>query len=137
MDDIIAITMIISSGNFTVEGIITVKGLTTPTVGKKNIIKVLKFLNNDIEVVSGSKSPLNKKGVKYSFSKQDVINSSKLLFLQDLLKTEVYRKQKYSVNRFLFQKVCLNKNKVSLLCLGPLTNIARAIKTYGEKFTKK
>lgn len=136
MDDIIAIAMIISNGNFSINGITTVRGLVTPKVGKKNLIKVLQYLKTDIEIVSGAASPINKSRLNYSFPKQDKVNSTKLTFLKSLFKPIKNSKQTYSATEFLFKKTDLLNEPTTLLCLGPLTNIAKAILKYKTNFTK-
>jgi purine nucleosidase len=136
MDDIIAIAMIIASGKFDIEGVTTVRGLVNPTTGKKNLLKILWNLNYNAEVISGSKLPLNKKRNRYSFPTQDKINSSKLTCLNDLLVSVKIEKQTYPAYDYLFRKTNSSKGKITLLCLGPLTNIAKAIQKYGLEFTQ-
>lgn len=137
MDDIIAIVMIISCGKFNIEGITTVRGLVTPTVGKENLTKILEFLKTEIDVVSGAPSPLNLNRIKYSFPEQDKINSSKLSFLKKLLLPIKTKKQELTACDFIYKKSISKTEPTTLLCLGPLTNIANAIKKYGNRFTGK
>jgi inosine-uridine nucleoside N-ribohydrolase len=137
MDDIIAIAMIISSKKFDIVGMTTIRGLATPIVGKKNLTKILNFINSKIEIVSGSKLPLDKKRLNCSFPTIDKINSSKLLCLNDLLVQTKTQNQNYSASEFLFQKVKSDKDKITILCLGPLTNIAKAIQKYKQEFSQK
>lgn len=134
MDDIIAIAMIISSGKYTIQGITTVRGLVTPTVGKKNLLKILVYLNCDTKVFSGSKSALNNRRNNYSFPTQDKINSSKLVCLNDLLVNIKIEKQICPAYDYLFKITNSDKEKITLLCLGPLTNIAKTIQKYGMEF---
>lgn len=136
MDDIIAIAMIVSSGKFDIVGVTTVRGLVTPLIGKKNLTKIFKFLNYNVKIVSGCCSPLNKNRINYSFPKQDIINSSKLLCLNNLLKAVKVKKQIYPARDFIFNKINTNGGKITLLCLGPLTNIAGVIQKYGQRFTQ-
>ena len=135
MDDIIAIAMIISSGNFLIKVITTVRGLVTPIIGKKNLSKIINFFDTKIKIVSGLDTPINKNRLKFSFPDSDRVNSTKLTFLKSLLKPVKIQKQKYKVEDFIY-KQAKTSGGISLLCLGPLTNIAKVIQKYGIEFTK-
>ena len=135
MDDIIAIAMIISSGKFLIKGITTVRGLVTPIIGKKNLSKIINFFDTKIKIVSGLDTPINKNRLKFSFPDSDRVNSTKLTFLKSLLKPVKIQKQKYKVEDFIY-KQAKTSGGISLLCLGPLTNIAKVIQKYGIEFTK-
>ena len=117
MDDIIAITMLLTDANISVEAISTVNGLTNPYVGKKNLEMILNFLETTVRISAGSEEPLRKSRYGYAFPEQDIINSSKLSFLQNLIKNT--KKTRKKTAKF--------RGKLTLLCIGPLTNIARAL----------
>ncbi len=135
MDDIIAIAMLIASKKFEIAGITTVRGLTPSVTGAKNIDKIMTYLDQNVPVIAGANSPLNKSALKNKFPTKDIVNSSKLVFLKDLLPIVI--KQNNDINNFWEQEVCLSRKSITLVCLGPLTNIAKAMLNYGYKFTSK
>jgi len=138
MDDIIAISMLASDENILIKGITTVRGLTDPSTGMNNLEAILKFLGKKINISAGSKYPLKLVRRKNMFPKQDIINSSKLSFLTELIgnsKKSQGKSDKF--NKFIYRAICEDKKKTTILCLGPLTNIAKVINQYGSKFTKK
>jgi inosine-uridine nucleoside N-ribohydrolase len=138
LDDIVAIAMLASNGKYVLEAFTTVNGLTPPLLGKDNLLRVLSFMNIKSCVVAGASFPVTKSSKKYSFPKQDVINASCLSFLKDILPQLLERNsQSPSVEDFLLKKVSKYPKKLTILCLGPLTNIALAVQKYGVDFTSK
>lgn len=136
MDDIIAIAMIVASDKFIIKGITTVRGLVTPSKGKANLIKILQYLKTSVEIVSGARSPIIKSRLKYSFPSQDKINSTSITFLRNLLEKVDIKKQRCSACDFIYKKVGSSNDGITLLCLGPLTNIAKTIQEYKSEFTQ-
>lgn len=130
MDDIIAMCMILQSKNLNIKAINTVLGLVDPESGKENIKSILRYLNINIPIYIGAKYQLNRKRIKNKFPTRNIINSTKLMFLSEMMIGSV-RQKKYT-------KLVISKFKdTTLLCLGPLTNIARLITKYGDSFTSK
>ncbi len=136
MDDIIAVCMLADDKNISINGIVTTRGLTNAAVGKNNFIKIFKFLGLKTDVAEGSKYPLNKIRLRNVFPKNDIINSSKLIFLSNFIGAQVVNKKSDKFMKFLFEKMPKSR-KTTILCLGPLTNIAKMIKKYGTSFMSK
>jgi pyrimidine-specific ribonucleoside hydrolase len=138
MDDIIAINMLTSTKGVLIEGVTTTRGLTNPNMGKANLDTIYNFLGKKINVLAGSRYPLKKIRLKNKFPEYDVVNSTELEFLTDLIggnkKTE---RNLDKFDEFIYQAVSGDKGKTTILCLGPLTNLARVIKKYKNKFTSK
>ena len=140
MDDIIAISMLISAKDVVIKGIATTRGLTDPDIGKNNLNKIFYFLGKNINVFSGSKYPLEEIRLNNKFPEYDVKNSTELKFLTDLTKsteTIVKNPNKDEVNNFYYRTVSLNKRGTTILCLGPLTNLSKVINKYKGRFTNK
>ncbi len=136
MDDIIALNMVASEKNISIKGIVTTRGLTNPSTGKNNFLKILKFLEKKIDVSAGSKSPLKSKRLKNVFPEQDIINSSELLFLGPYIGKGIRQKNNDKYLDFIYKKIS-GTGKTTILCLGPLTNIAKAVKKFGTALKSK
>ncbi len=119
-DDALAIMLAIKSEKLKIHAITTVAGNSTIENTTRNAMFVLKLLKrHDIPVFPGSSKPLKRR------LKTAVVHGKGGL---QGLDTKLHIKlQKNAVEKIL-SIVDMNKGKVVLITLGPLTNIAKAIK---------
>ncbi|MFT4308862.1 MAG: nucleoside hydrolase [Candidatus Woesearchaeota archaeon] len=117
IDDAIAIMLAVKSG-LNILGITTVSGNTTIESTTRNAQYVLGLLNsNDIPIYSGSERPLNRelvKAVVHGKSGLEGLDPSNNVALSE-----------NAVDKIL--SMIRENNDVTIIALGPLTNIARAI----------
>ena len=127
IDDIIAISLAIANEDkFNILGITTVAGNQTIEKVTLNALKVLSYYNRNIKTVMGQKRPLIRE-------KSAVSNVHGENGMGDCHLPEPSLKL-YSDNAvtFLRDTILSQKEKVTLVPVGPLTNIALLIKVFPE-----
>ena len=128
IDDALAIILALKSKEIEVLGITTVSGNVESLQGAKNALKVLKLLGRlDIPVYLGESKPIKRELV----TAQDTHGEDGLgeTFL-DEVSSEYIREN--GVDFIL--NTLKNKENVSIIALGPLTNLYRAIEKEPETF---
>lgn len=128
IDDALAIILALKSKEIEVVGITTVSGNVESLQGAKNALKVLKLLGRlDIPVYLGESKPIKRELV----TAQDTHGEDGLgeTFL-DEVSSEYIREN--GVDFIL--NTLKNKKNVSIIALGPLTNLYRAIEKDSETF---
>lgn len=137
-DDIIAICMLLLSKKFSVKAISVINGVASTDAGTKNLTKILAFIGRtDIPVISGAQQALREK--KAAFPLIDRQRANRLALISGL-KIPPNQPKSISVSdslAALYQLIRFQKQKPALICLGPLTNIAKLIDQYGGKFISK
>lgn len=129
IDDTLALMLALSSPELDVIGITVVCGNVPTEIGVKNALKVLKFMNRlDIPVYYGEEKPLKRDYI----SAQDTHGMDGLgeSGYPEVTETEV---QKDAVS-YLINTLRTQKN-VSIIAVGPLTNIAKALEKDADAFT--
>lgn len=128
IDDTLALMLALSSPELEVIGITIVCGNVPTDIGAENALKVLKFMNRlDIPVYYGEELPLKREYV----SAQDTHGMDGLGESNYPAVTEAEVK-KDAVN-FLIHTLQTQKD-VSIIAIGPLTNIAKALQKNEEVF---
>lgn len=128
IDDTLALMLALSSPELEVIGITIVCGNVPTDIGAENALKVLKFMNRlDIPVYYGEELPLKREYV----SAQDTHGMDGLGESNYPAVTEAEVK-KDAVN-FLINTLQTQKD-VSIIAIGPLTNIAKALQKKEEVF---
>ena len=128
IDDALAIILALKSKEIEVVGITTVSGNVESLQGAKNALKVLKLLGRlDIPVYLGESKPIKRELV----TAQDTHGEDGLgeTFLEEV-SSEYIREN--SVDFIL--NTLKNHENVSIIALGPLTNLCRAIEKDSESF---
>lgn len=128
IDDALAIILALKSKEIEVIGITTVSGNVKSLQGAKNALKVLKLLGRlDIPVYLGESKPIKRELV----TAQDTHGEDGLgeTFLEEV-SSEYIREN--SVDFIL--NTLKNHENVSIIALGPLTNLCRAIEKDSETF---
>ncbi|MDZ5013813.1 nucleoside hydrolase [Clostridium perfringens] len=128
IDDALAIILALKSKEIEVIGITTVSGNVESLQGAKNALKVLKLLGRlDIPVYLGESKPIKRELV----TAQDTHGEDGLgeTFLEEV-SSEYIREN--SVDFIL--NTLKNHENVSIIALGPLTNLCRAIEKDSETF---
>lgn len=128
IDDALAIILALKSKEIEVVGITTVSGNVESLQGAKNALKVLKLLGRlDIPVYLGESKPVKRELV----TAQDTHGEDGLgeTFLEEV-SSEYIREN--GVDFIL--NTLKNHENVSIIALGPLTNLCRAIEKDSESF---
>ena len=128
IDDALAIILALKSKEIEVIGITTVSGNVKSLQGAKNALKVLKLLGRlDIPVYLGESKPIKRELV----TAQDTHGEDGLgeTFLEEV-SSEYIREN--GVDFIL--NTLKNHENVSIIALGPLTNLCRAIEKDSESF---
>ena len=128
IDDALAIILALKSKEIEVVGITTVSGNVESVQGAKNALKALKLLGRlDIPVYLGESKPVKRELV----TAQDTHGEDGLgeTFLEEV-SSEYIREN--SVDFIL--NTLKNHENVSIIALGPLTNLCRAIEKDSETF---
>lgn len=128
IDDALAIILALKSKEIEVVGITTVSGNVESLQGAKNALKVLKLLGRlDIPVYLGESKPIKRELV----TAQDTHGEDGLgeTFLEEV--SSEYIKEN-GVDFIL--NTLKNQENVSIIALGPLTNLYRAIEKDSETF---
>ncbi|TGY45397.1 nucleoside hydrolase [Clostridium perfringens] len=128
IDDALAIILALKSKEIEVIGITTVSGNVESLQGAKNALKVLKLLGRlDIPVYLGESKPIKRELV----TAQDTHGEDGLgeTFLEEV-SSEYIREN--GVDFIL--NTLKNQENVSIIALGPLTNLYRAIERDSESF---
>ena len=128
IDDALAIILALKSKEIEVVGITTVSGNVESLQGAKNALKVLKLLGRlDIPVYLGESKPIKRELV----TAQDTHGEDGLgeTFLEEV-SSEYIREN--GVDFIL--NTLKNHENVSIIALGPLTNLCRAIEKDSESF---
>ncbi|ELU5585865.1 nucleoside hydrolase [Clostridium perfringens] len=128
IDDALAIILALKSKEIKVIGITTVSGNVESLQGAKNALKVLKLLDRlDIPVYLGESKPIKRELV----TAQDTHGEDGLgeTFLEEV-SSEYIREN--GVDFIL--NTLKNDENVSIIALGPLTNLCRAIEKDSETF---
>ncbi|MFQ7565107.1 MAG: nucleoside hydrolase [Clostridium perfringens] len=128
IDDALAIILALKSKEIEVIGITTVSGNVKSLQGAKNALKVLKLLGRlDIPVYLGESKPIKRELV----TAQDTHGEDGLgeTFLEEV-SSEYIREN--SVDFIL--NTLKNHENISIIALGPLTNLCRAIEKDSETF---
>ncbi|HII4468829.1 TPA: nucleoside hydrolase [Clostridium perfringens] len=128
IDDALAIILALKSKEIEVIGITTVSGNVKSLQGAKNALKVLKLLGRlDIPVYLGESKPIKRELV----TAQDTHGEDGLgeTFLEEV-SSEYIREN--GVDFIL--NTLKNDENVSIIALGPLTNLCRAIEKDSESF---
>ena len=128
IDDALAIILALKSKEIEVIGITTVSGNVKSLQGAKNALKVLKLLGRlDIPVYLGESKPIKRELV----TAQDTHGEDGLgeTFLEEV-SSEYIREN--GVDFIL--NTLKNEENVSIIALGPLTNLCRAIEKDSETF---
>lgn len=126
IDDVVALCFAFANEDkFNILGITTVAGNQTIEKVTKNTIGLMSFLNKDIKIAQGAKCPLIRE-------KRPAINVHGENGVGDY--EFPHTKELYSNNAVLFLKdtIMSSGEKVTLVPIGPLTNIALLIKAFPE-----
>lgn len=130
IDDVVALAFAIANEDkLNILGITTVAGNQTVEKVTDNTIGLMSFLNKDIKIAKGAKGPLirEKKPASYVHGANGVGDYQ-----------FPHTKELYSNNAitFLRDTIMASDEKVTLIPVGPLTNIALLIKIFPEVIDK-
>lgn len=135
-DDVMAISILLLSPLVQIGGISVVNGVANSKEGLNNLSRILSYCDENIPIIQGAKRALVEKNAQ--FPKRDRQRAEQLALLSSL---QIPRKRYRSINsseaieEFIFRKAC--EERLTILALGPLTNIAKVIKKYGDSFKRK
>ncbi len=130
IDDSLALMLAISSEELEIVGITVVCGNVPANLGAENALKILKMMNRlDIPVYIGEETPL----VRDYISAQDTHGMDGLgeINYPQILEGAIYKDAPGFIIRSLSEI-----NDLSIIALGPLTNIAKSLERNKEIFHK-
>jgi len=127
IDDAMAIMNAVNSENIEVKLISTVSGNLTIEETMKNALKLVELFNVDIPVAEGARQPVKRQSV-YASMAQGSKGMGGYTFSKPKRKPFVL-KSPDAIHYFLCQNPAHN---TTLLCMGPMTNIANLLKKYPE-----
>ena len=123
IDDALAILLALSSPEIKVEGIVTVHGNCTVDQATVNALSILELANaNHIPVTKGFALPL----VQPSLLAAETHGNSGLGYAK--LPVPQVKPQVQHGSDFLIEKIMTNPGEITLVAVGPLTNVAVAIR---------
>jgi len=128
IDDALAIMLAARSIELQLEGITIAPGNVPTDIGAHNALRVLELLQaSNIPVFAGAKEPLKHKLVPaYGVHGGDGLGDCGFPDTHRVPESD-------SAIEFLVKKAAASSKDISLICLGPLTNLAHAIERAGEK----
>lgn len=127
IDDAMAIMNAVNSENIEVKLISTVSGNLTIEETVKNALKVTEFLNIDIPVAEGARAPIKRQSV-YASMAQGSKGMGGYTYNKVKKKPFILRSPD-AIHYFLSENPAKN---TTLLCMGPMTNIANLLKKYPD-----
>src|SRR5699024_4356602 len=122
IDDALAIAYGILSNDLNILGITTSFGNVSVEDATRNTLNVLEFLDAELPVSAGAKQPIFRKHLK---PKSDVHGKVGLGNLT--LPDPKGKATSKTASEFVIEQVKKDPNNVTLICVGPLTNLALAI----------
>lgn len=127
IDDALAISLAINCEKYDILGITLVSGNVEATLCYYNTLKILNFEQTSIPIYIGSQKPLKRELVTAKETHgEDGLGNSNLLY------NYVKPNEKNAVD-FIIESLKKDK-KIKIFALGPLTNIAKALKKCPEVF---
>lgn len=125
-DDALAIITALASKNLKVMGITTIGGNQTLEKVTKNAKNILDFLNVNVPLAMGEDRPLVKK-----------LQTGEEGHGESGMDGPYFSENNYPIEKdrgvvFLWKKIMESKEKVTIIALGPLTNIALLLRTFPE-----
>lgn len=128
IDDGLAIVMALNSEKLQVLGITTVNGNVTCDQGTINALNLLEVMNRkEIPVCKGMDRPLvgDMKFVRETFA--EILNRAGWKEPLPVKATTLQPRPEHAVD-FIIDQVCRYPGEVTMVCIGPLTNLAVAIR---------
>ena len=126
-DDALALMLAVQSPEIDILGITTVAGNNSLEQGTSDVLRMLEIIKRtDIPVFEGENLPLKHRVSEFAIKEYGSWNS-------DEAPSKPYggfakkKIEKISAAKFIEQKVLANPEKITIVALGPLTNIAKAI----------
>lgn len=129
IDDAIAILMALNCASIDVLGFTTTGGNISLETANKNILSIFDYLHGPNNVYSGSEFP-----IKGSFPYATNFHGESGLSKD--LPAPVSNVSNVNAVDFINDSLCRSPNDVTLICLGPLTNIYRLFVTYPDSISK-
>ncbi len=124
LDDVRAIAVLINSADVEISGITTVKGAASPGPGAKNVLKLIRYFKvPQIPVAKGNQEETDIKRRPEWQKNADNFWGVKVQPAQKLISP-------FEADEFLYKAIAGSENPVTIICLGPLTNIASLIKKH-------
>lgn len=125
IDDSIAIMLASMVKEYKILGISLVSGNVHVEKGRKNVLRLMKFLHEDIKIYMGSEEPLCKEFINAEDTHgQDGLGETYLDYDEKEVDGDAID--------FLIEEA--SKGDLTIFALGPLTNLARALKKDREAF---
>ncbi|WP_392558974.1 nucleoside hydrolase [Orbus mooreae] len=134
VDDGLAIALAIANSNISLELITTVSGNTPRDVGYSVAKNITNLLNRDIPVAKGAAQALLEPAKPWREHLDNNVKRQGLLHLWSDTQINKAIEPQLSVNaaQAIGDLVCQNPQQISVVAIGPLTNIAHTIQLYPD-----
>lgn len=130
IDDAIAIFMALASDKLNVRAITTVAGNVSIDKTTNNALKLTEYIGCDVKIAKGASEPLSSKKVHAEFVHGE--SGLGMFKIPNALK-QIYYKNAYET---IYEEALIFEDKLQIIALGPLTNIAITILKYPEVKSK-
>lgn len=127
IDDAVALAIALHDKTLDVRLITTVHGNVSLEKVTRNALKLLHFFNKDVPVAAGSDRPLLRDVIDAS----EVHGESGMDGYEFAAPGNILLKDEHAVNA-MYKEIMESKEKITLVPIGPLTNIALLIRLYPE-----
>lgn len=117
-DDALAILLAIKSNKFDIKGVTTVAGNSTIQKVTNNARYILDLVKSNIPIYSGSEKPLKRKLILANVHGKSGLDGANI--------TKVEKLNNLAIDSII-RIIRTNPKKVTVVCIGPETNLARAI----------
>lgn len=131
MDDSMALIMALKDENLEVLGINTIMGNYPIDITTKNALKIIELLGReDVGVYKGMENPILRQAPNDPFSHGEDGQAE-----NNLAEPKINAKNKHAID-FIIDSVNENPGEITIICCGPLTNLAMAIRKAPEIISK-
>lgn len=123
IDDALALIVAFKSKKLNVLGVTTVAGNIPVNLATENTLKILKVLKHEeVEVYEGCSKPIARKGRLKEVVHGERGLAGQLKFIETKEKSQVHGAD------FIIEEIDKSPKEISLIMLGPLTNLATALR---------
>lgn len=126
VDDFVALMLAKQNPQLKIEGITTVAGNLGNDKVTQNALNIVKFLELEAPVIRGARSPLG-----YSLESAEAFHGEGGLGGVKLPQSNQKCIEQYAWD-FIYEKAVSLKGELEIIALGPLTNLAKALKKYPD-----
>ncbi|WP_395607450.1 nucleoside hydrolase [Pseudomonas sp. B22129] len=131
VDDGLALALALAAPELSLELVTTVAGNTPSAVGYNVARDLMARVGRAIPVVQGSTQPLAEPDAPWREALDNGVHRRQLAHLwQDVRKPQAFQAPALQAADAIGQLICANPGEITLVAIGPLTNVALALQRY-------